>query len=284
MRFFLACVFFLSTFAADAATTKKIYINRGVFTAVDSTTFPYIAYNSKVVFKQNNLAIKVEVDDTLFLLIINTDTVSHGFKIDAPLRQHVIFPQDTIWDTLVFTQRAIIPFYDHTLFPESKNAGLCGMICVLEDLNDNWYSWNLKDHQSSVQPQITSGGTNDWQTYLPDYFTINEMSFADIQSDSLSAINNSVGDTIYIYVLNAGQSMHSLHFHGFHTEAVYTDCRKIQTGWIKDTWGMFSMDAMVLKLIPDKPGQYSVHDHNLVALTAGGTHPNGMFTIMTINP
>jgi hypothetical protein len=47
---------------------------------------------------------------------------------------------------------------------------------------------------------------------------------------------------------------------------------------------MFPMDAMVLRMIPDKTGKYAVHDHNLVAVTGGNTHPNGMFTIMQINP
>jgi hypothetical protein len=43
------------------------------------------------------------------------------------------------------------------------------------------------------------------------------------------------------------------------------------------------MESVVIEIVPDKLGQYSVHDHNLVAVAAAGLHPNGMFTIMNIH-
>jgi hypothetical protein len=42
------------------------------------------------------------------------------------------------------------------------------------------------------------------------------------------------------------------------------------------------MQALLLEMVPDKPGRYAVHDHNLVAVSGGGIHPNGMFLIMEI--
>lgn len=284
MKWIVVFGFILFPFFSFGTVRDTIYINRGTFTAVDGMQFPYLAYNTTPVFSQVNAILPIEVNDSLIITIINNDTAAHGFKIENPLMQLNLAPQDTITDTLIYNSVSIHAFFDPTLFPNAKNAGLSGVICVMNNLNDDWYVWNLKDHQSDVQTTITANGTNDWSQYLPDYFTINEKSYADIQLDTISRIEQNVGDTIYIFVVNAGQSMHSLHFHGFHPEAVYTEAKKIQPGWKKDTWGMFSMDAMVLKMIPDKAGQYSVHDHNLVALSAGSTHPNGMFTIMLINP
>jgi hypothetical protein len=160
--------------------------------------------------------------------------------------------------------------------------GLAGMIAVKDKANDQVYYWNLKEHLTAFNQQL--GYSVNWNNYYPDYFTINGKSYAQLQADPAVKINCQVNDTIYIYVTNTGQSMHSLHFHGFHPKCTFADSRLIKNNWVKDTWGLFPLDAVVLRLIPDKTGQYSVHDHNLVAVTGGNTHPNGMFTIMTINP
>jgi len=44
------------------------------------------------------------------------------------------------------------------------------------------------------------------------------------------------------------------------------------------------METLVLRLVPDKEGQYPVHDHNLVAVSGNGLYPNGMFTLIEIQP
>ena len=56
-----------------------------------------------------------------------------------------------------------------------------------------------------------------------------------------------------------------------------------QIGWEKDTFPIKSMETIVLELVPDKPGHYSVHDHNLTAVTGGGFHPKGMLVLMAID-
>ena len=122
----------------------------------------------------------------------------------------------------------------------------------------------------------------DWNAYRPDYFTINGRSFPDLQLDPTATILQNVGDTIFIFVANTGRAKHSLHFHGFHPEVIYSSDPWIQVGSAKDTWPMKPMSALLLQLVPDKLGRYSVHDHNLVAVSGGGVHPNGMFTIMEI--
>ena len=44
------------------------------------------------------------------------------------------------------------------------------------------------------------------------------------------------------------------------------------------------MEVLKLELIPDKPGVYPVHDHNLIGVTGGMFYPNGMFTTLRIVP
>ena len=265
---------------------KNIFINRGIFTTVKNTTFPYFAFNSTTTFTSLNTVITVLKNDTLIINVTNNDTIKHGFKIkNYAGPSYTINPAANITTTIITTQRSIFIYYDHLNYPRNEYMGLAGIISVKDKASDKVYFWNLKDHLTSYSQQLAiTGSTVNWLNYYPDYFTINGKSFPDLQADPTAKILNQKNDTIYIYIANTGQSMHSLHFHGFHLKSVYVDCKKLQQNWIKDTWGLFSMDATVLRMIPDKTGKYSVHDHNLVAVSGGNTHPNGMFTIMQINP
>jgi FtsP/CotA-like multicopper oxidase with cupredoxin domain len=284
-----ALFFFLIVLTLTAArlqATKvyqNLFINRGTLTTVKNTSFPFLAFNSTTTYNSLNTVVSCIKNDTLIITVNNNDTTLHGFTIkNYPGISYTISPSASITCTLVPNQRCIYTYYDHVAYPRNRYLGLAGMIAVKEKSSDKVYYWNLKEHLSTYNQQLGYGV--NWNNYYPDYFTINGKSYADVQADPTAKIVNQVNDTIYIYVQNTGQSMHSLHFHGFHPSTVFADCRIIKSNWSKDTWGMFPMDAMVLKMIPDKAGKYSVHDHNLVAVTGGNTHPNGMFTIMQINP
>jgi FtsP/CotA-like multicopper oxidase with cupredoxin domain len=277
---------FASCLSLSLSATKvfqSLFINRGLLTTVKGTTFPYLAFNSTTTYTSQNTVVNCLKNDTLIITVTNNDSTLHGFSIkNYPGISYTINPSANITCTVIPTQRSIYIYYDHLAYPRNKYMGLAGIIAVKGNASDKVYYWNLKDHLSSFNQQLAF--SVNWNNYYPDYFTINGKSFSQLQLDPTVKINNQVNDTIYIYVANSGQSMHSLHFHGFHLKSVYSDCKKTKQNWIKDTWGMFSMDCMVLRLVADKSGKYSVHDHNLVAVTGGSTHPNGMFTIMDINP
>jgi hypothetical protein len=260
---------------------QTLYINRGVLTTIKGTTFPFLAFNSSPTFTAQNVTVFCVKGDSVILNVINNDSISHGFKIkNMPGISYTLAPTANITCTLVTSTLAAYIFYDHLAYPRNTYMGLAGMIVARNKANDKSYVWNLKEHQSTFNSQLAYNV--NWGAYYPDYFTINGKSFASLQTDPLVKIQANVKDTLYIFISNTGQSMHALHFHGFHETAMYADARLIKAGWEKDTWGLFSLDAVVLKLIPDKTGKYSVHDHNLVAVTGGNTHPNGMFTIMEV--
>jgi hypothetical protein len=40
---------------------------------------------------------------------------------------------------------------------------------------------------------------------------------------------------------------------------------------------------MMVELVPDKPGRYPIHNHNLVTTTVGGNYPGGMMMHMHIH-
>lgn len=281
-KIFLPTLLLMFSFNGLAAIKNQtLYINSGIYTTVNNTTFPYLVFNDTDTFNSLNHVINIATSDTLVLKIINNDTVIHGFDIKGYSGVNTtINPADSIADTLTFTSQGLYIYYDSYQYPSYKYMGAAGMICVDNSTSKKFY-WNLKDFQSGFNNQISINNSVDWTQYDPDYFTINGKSFPDLQNDTTARILCNVGDTVHIFVANSGQAAHSLHFHGFHSKIIYST-ENHQLGWIKDTFPLKRMDAMVLEMIPDKLGEYSVHDHNLIAVSGGGIHPNGMFIIMKV--
>jgi hypothetical protein len=284
MKYFSALVCCIGLFTTINATTilQTLYINRGLFTTVQSTTFPALAFNETMSFDALNKVITIGVNDTLIVTVINNDTTVHGFAVkNYPAINGTINPAGTYTDTLVSSAERIYVYYDNYNYPDYRYLGAAGMICVSNSAANNFY-WNIQEHQTSFNDSLAVGAGVNWNNYYPDYFTINGKSFPDLQNDSTAVVNGQVGDTIRIFIVNTGQALHSIHFHGFHCRVIQSTSTNMQTGESKDTFPMKSMEGVILEMVPDKVGQYSVHDHNLAAVTGGNTHPNGMFIIMNI--
>ena len=264
---------------SSSVFTKTLYINRGSFVTVASTSFPALAFNETAAFNALNAVIDLTTNDTLQITISNNDSIPHGFEV-----KNFLVPGDTISSgnsksySIHSNNEGVFLFYDPLNYPANRYMGLGGMICVSNSSGKKYY-WNIKEHEMLFNNSIGAGASVSFNSYNPDYFTINGKSFPDLQNDSTAVPDNSIGDTIIIFMVNTGQSKHAIHFHGFHPKAVYSTIPQ-QNNRIKDTWPLESMEGYVLQLVADKQGQYSVHDHNLVAVSGGGIHPNGMFLIM----
>ena len=269
--------------APAAIVQDTVYINRGSFTSVSGSTFPWLAFNATPSFDPLNAVILLGVGDQLDLTVVNNDSTVHGIAIDGVLSQPGSLLQGAMTTVQLFTtaERSYV-YRDPTADPKNTYLGLAGMICVTAS-TDQVYFWNIKEHLTGFNQLLAAGGAVDWNAYEPDYFTINGKSFPDLQNDLTAKINCAVGDTVWIFIANTGQSAHSIHFHGFHCTALFhSDASK--TGWSKDTWPLRSMQCALLRFVADKPGSYSVHAHNLGAVSGGGTHPNGMFLITDVAP
>lgn len=282
----LLVLFLVSVSMGFSATVfKTIFINRGNFTTVNSTTFPFFAFNDSPAYNSLNSVIDLTTSDILQLTIINNDTIIHGFDIKGTTgNSNTINPGDTVTVTENFLQQGVYIYYDNYTYPQNRYMGLAGMICVNNNTTAKKYFWNIKDHQTGFNNTIGSGGNVNFSQYDPDYFTINGLSFPDLENDTTATVSSTMNDTIYLFIANTGQSSHSLHFHGFHPKCISSSDSWIQVNSAKDTWPLKRMESVLLMIIPDKTGKYSVHDHNLVAVSGGGIHPNGMFTIMEILP
>ena len=269
------------SFCFASIINKTLYINSGQSTCFDGNQMSYNAFNSSTVFENKNVQISLTTTDTLHLKVINNDTIIHGFDIlwTSGL-SNTIASGDSI--NVVFSSQntACYIFYDHLNYPNNAYLGLAGMIAVAD--NSNSFFWNIKDHLLQWNDSIGSGYNVNWSNYYPDYFTINGQSNPNINADTTARVIGSIGDTILIFMANTGQAEHSIHFHGYHCEILFSSYKPNHTGRSKDTFPVKVMESYVLRLIPHQVGEYPVHDHNLLSITGGGLYPFGMFLTLLI--
>lgn len=264
----------------SATVFKTLYINRGQLITVNFTSLPAFAFNSSTQYSSQNAVLSLTTNDVLILKIVNNDSVTHGFDIKRYANANAIInPKDSLIDTLKFNSEGLFIYYDSYQNPKYRYLGAAGMITILNSGTDKRFYWNLKEHQSTYSQLVSENKNVDWSDYTPDYFTINGYSFIDVLDDTLSRVHGKIGDTIHVFITNTGQSAHVMHFHGFHGKTIFSSITS-KTGWVKDSFPLNSMETMIIELVPDKTGFYSVHDHNLMAITAGGIYQKGMLTLM----
>ncbi len=282
MRYLLFAVLATFNLAIYGGIHKvdTLYINRGEIEAVDSTRFEYLAFNPSPVFEKNNTLIRLSVGDSLKLYVVNTDTINHTFQCQGQATgSSPILPGSTAIFNLGFAQSGV--FIYHEADPMMTYLGLGGIISVENNSHPHFF-WNIKEHNKKWNDTIAQGYAVNWNDYYPDYFLINGNSNPHINTDSTARVTGNVGDTIYIVMANTGRSIHSMHFHGYHAEIVFSSKFPHHKGRSKDTFPLLPMESLILRLVPDKPGEYPVHDHNLVAVSGGNYYPNGMFLTLLI--
>ncbi|MEO9533512.1 MAG: multicopper oxidase domain-containing protein [Crocinitomicaceae bacterium] len=278
--FFFSFIVSLNCFSAVVYDT--LYLNKGQLVTVDTNYFDYYAFNDSVNFKTLNARIELAIGDSLYLAIVNNDVTPHAFDITNTSGNNItIAAADTGYIATKFDEIGIYLYHDPLDFPKYQYLGLGGMI-IVDDFGANRFYWNIKEHNGAWNDTLVAGYSVDWSTYYPDYFTINGLSNPFINDDPAARIIGNVGDTIRIYIANTGMAIHSLHFHGYHLEIISSSENESHEGRSKDTFPIKSSQSMILELIPDKTGEYPVHDHNLVAVSGGGIYPNGMFLTMLI--
>ncbi|MFT7604741.1 MAG: FtsP/CotA-like multicopper oxidase with cupredoxin domain [Saprospiraceae bacterium] len=276
---FLMAGFFCAIQSYATLIEDTVYINRGVMMTVDSTNIPYFAFNSTPLFEKENTRLILNIGDTMVLTVVNMDTLAHGFDIkgNIGIATNISALEIAIVSFSYQAEGAHI-YYDHSASETFRYMGLGGMIVVKNpNVSASRFYWNMKEHQKSFNEDINQGLTVDWTTYYPDYFTINGNSNPHINTDANARVVGNVGDTIHIYMVNTGQSLHSIHFHGYHAKIIYSSKFPNHNGRLKDTFGIHSMEIIVIEMIPHQIGEYPVHDHNLVAVSGGNFYPNGMF-------
>ncbi len=266
-----------------ATIQESLYIIRDSISVSNGSNIPYLTFNSNSSdFYIESPLIILDEGDSLKLWIVNEDSIDHSFEITNVTGSSALIPQnDSVLVELKFNNSGGFIYRSNVSNSDYAYCGLSGTIIVKNHNHPSFY-WNLREHDSLFNTSIMTGNNVNWSNYNPKFFTINGNSHPNINSDSLARINGNINDTIILYISNCGRSLHSIHFHGFHLEIINSSFDLEEIGRFKDTFPIRQQESLILRLIPDKLGEYPVHDHNLVALSGSNIYPNGMLLTMLI--
>ncbi|HBH05922.1 MAG TPA: hypothetical protein DDX92_04890 [Flavobacteriales bacterium] len=259
-----------------------LFINPGMI-ALDTmgqAVFPYLAFNATAQFDQHNYFSRVEPGTSLQLTIMNLDSIAHNILIDEGMfSTGVLLPGQTSTIDFGVLPNGIYGVRDSLEL--NRFLGLSTFFVVWPESKECFY-WHLNEHQSDWNADIRNGVTIDTEEYTPDYFSINDRVHPQIMSDTLASVTGKVNDSILIFVQNSGRMAHSIHFHGYHVEVLYSNGNALDIGREKDTIPVKPGKGQVYLLVPFQPGIFPVHDHNLISTTGGGNFPSGMMVMMNI--
>lgn len=224
------------------------------------------------------------VGDELEILVVNSLSMSIGFSNDGGYGKSI---EVSAGDSAEVVWKLMDPGYCRIRDGVSKYGaymGLTGVLMVADKaLAASVFMWDLSDFEREENELIAKGESPDFANYKPDFFTINGKVYPDSESDTLVKITGKVDERILIVLLNSGRSAHSVHFHGYHVKVLSSKRRKLIEGADKDTVPVEVDELMILELVPDKPGEYPVHNHALSGVISSGLYPSGQFSIMSIS-
>lgn len=282
----LAVILFVSFQSWSAALSIRLSIETGLLTFNDGQSVPFrIFTQNSASFGKNSDLLIWNTGDVITLKVVNNDVVTHSFSIDGIINYGNILPTDSLEQTFTLTQEGVFRYFDPLNNPYNEYTGLSGIVHVKapSDVTPYFY-WDLREHRVDWHTEILSGNSPDPNLYDPEYFTINGNSEPDIDLDPVARITGMVGQELRVVIVNNGMSIHSMHFHGYHAILLDNSKDASHEGREKDTFPIYPKEHVVLSFTPDKPGEYPVHDHNLVAVTGGGIYHAGMLTTLMIMP
>jgi heme/copper-type cytochrome/quinol oxidase subunit 2 len=278
----LLCVSFVSFSQID---TVFLYIESGTLELANNNSAQYIVFAKENTFQRNSSLIIKNQGQNVCFKVQNNDSQIHGFEINELGSIPQINPGEFGLLTVLLDQSGVFRYFDPVNSPYFSHIGLSGTLHVKDDSDlIQYYYWDIREHRSEWNQLILSGGTPDLLTYDPNQFAINGNIHDGIESDTLAKIHGNVGQEFRLVLVNHGFSIHSMHFHGYHGIILNSSKSPSHVGREKDSFPIYPMEYLVLSFTPDKPGEYPVHDHNLVAVTSGGIYHAGMITTLVIEP
>jgi len=243
----------------------------------------FCSFLSNTTFSRTNFNLQINSGDTLNLTVINLDSLDHTFTIDGVIEtNNSISPLDTLNIQILPLADGTYRYYSNP--PHGKFLGASGILQIGYEQYKR-YCWNLFDVDVDLSDSIAMGmATNISEGYQPSYFFINGNYYPNTITDTLTAINGKLGDTIIVSVVNSGNMTNSIHSHGYHFKIISAKKNTMQIGWLKDSSPFVQTEAATLMIVAHQTGWYPIHTHNLIATTTGGIYPGGMITTINIIP
>lgn len=256
-----------------------LYINRDT-TSISPVFFQKAAFNWDTVFNTKNSVLNIPENTLTPLVIINNDTVNHDILLPDGSPSFNVLPSQS--QLINLNPLNFGTYVIQSLSPEGSFLGAGAIVRV--GISGISYSWDLWDQDPSLTHDFGNGVLTELPAvYRPLIFAIN----GGVDPMSMSAgamIMGNVGDTITISIVNNGNMIHPIHFHGYHVELIQSTHQSDKIGWEKDSFPVFVKEGLTVRLIPHQPGEFPVHNHNLVATLFNNGYPLGMITMLMINP
>lgn len=279
MRRLLFIGLLLFSLVVSAQDEVDVYIVEGKVDA-GGPKIPFFTFNTRDQFDSTNAIFTFPLGIAVTFNVTNLVDFTCGFEVRGWGSIDAIPSNESRSLTLTFDESGTFlvqdPIGDH------RALGL-GTMLVVSDFDGAEYYGVFNEHEPDWIKAIAEGGSYNRNIYHPDAFTINGFGFPRTKSDARSMIMGNVGDTIRVHMLNAGQMYHFPHWHGYHVTIKDASHHKNYIGWSKDSYGLAPGETMMVELVPDKPGRYPIHNHNLVTTTVGGNYPGGMMMHMHIH-
>lgn len=282
----LAILIFTAYESWSATLSLRLSVETGILNLNSTQSIPYrIFTQNSLTFSKNSDLLIWNTGDVITLKVVNNDLVTHGFVIEGIVNYGDILPTDSSEQTFTVSQNGVFRYFDPLNAPFNEYTGLSGILHVKSPSDFiPYFYWDLREHQLEWYTEILSGNSPQPNQYDPRYFTINGNSEPNIDLDPIARISGSVGEELRVVIVNNGLSIHSMHFHGYHANLLTNSKDPSKEGREKDTFPLYPKEHIVISILPDKPGEYPVHDHNLVAVTGGGIYHAGMLTTLMIAP
>jgi hypothetical protein len=282
IKFLIAISLIVFSVSSYAANIDTLYVLKTNVTYNGTSFQKGVISDSLNPFQFDNAILSLIGSNSNSFLLINTDTIPYSFYLNTNASNTwSIGAQDTITVNL-----PILSEGTHALLSTTTAGKLLGTACVFQvDLQGDYiYSWDFWDMNTTLSQDIAASNVTSIPSfYRPNVFSINTLPLAPM-NNSNAIISGNVGDTIIISVLNSGNMTHNIHFHGFHITILEASIQTNRVGWSKDSFPVYKGETMTLRLVPDQPGTYPVHNHNLVTLLFNNNYPSGMMTMLKINP
>lgn len=254
------------------ALDLTLYVNQGV----DDDGAWWTAINEDIELTPGSQFVQLQNDEELNLTLVNTLDEAFVFVVQG-IGEYPVEASETTILTLNSFQpnRSYRYFIDE---PSMVFTGASGLIVVGFDASHAFY-WNLFDLNADLSEAFFNGTSTDYPSeYEPEFFYINGNKYPDTLDDPYANVMGSLGDTLYIHVVNSGYMDHVMHFHGFHVTILSAEIQSNRIGWSKDTVPVKRGEVMTFQLVANQSGMYPIHDHNLIAVTTAGLYPGGMIT------
>lgn len=268
--FTLFLLFMISQLSLAAVDRYELTIQSDKVSLADSLSTNLYALNG------HDEVIQINKGDSAWLVFFNNELLEHYLVLGIDTLEMLPGHRDSI----LYTSESIGVEFIYDV--ECAYMGL-KLALVTVDRSKMNYVWSIRSLQKSLNDTYAEDTSIDQSKYQPDHFLINRKWGMHINQDSSLRVTGQVGDSIYLTIANIGLSVHSLHFHGYHPEIIQSSKFSNHKGRSKDTFPIYPNESLILLIVPDKPGEYPVHDHNLVATTGNSLYGNGMFTTMLIH-